>query len=284
MNKYLILILCFVITGCMSTTARIEQAKEIANNLEVKKDTIDTIETYKSIYETCFYINKTVEWIDDIDYDVYKCEQKVTKDAQCNEIKIQELAIRDADMSCIFLGWKTGKNYSSDDCIIKRRQTANSASCYFDYKRFLPQNTNIKTDDDFYNLVKYYNKINDCDTMSQATTTEKQECRDRIRENTIKMATTGINCMEVYKDEYTEELNSEGRWYEWAIDHDPYGAKKTLMWLGEYTAAHFTPTQPVYSKQEALNTVKRAIQTFGREHVCKIDGWQADIRKLGYKL
>lgn len=282
--------------GCTTISTVTKEGQEFATQLESKKDTILTLDKYKTYARRCDVYTDALkgDWFRQIASTVILAPVWLIYYVKTGNfypyLSAREecfyndgLAEKDVDFGCL-REWESKKYYNSDKCIVYRRYIHDTNVDYFDYKRFLPQNTKIKTDDDFQNLVKYYDTISNCDKMSQATTTEKQECRDRIRENTIKMATTGIKCIEAYKDEYTEELDYEGRWYEWAIDHDPYGMKKKLMWFGEYTAAHFTPTQPVYSKQEALNAVKETLQKFGREHVCEIDGWQADIKKLGYKL
>lgn len=306
MKKQFNLLLCFALTACTTIATATKEGQEFAAQLENEKDTISILDKYKTYENRCddymyalqndsrgvlgvFPSIYTTVILAPISIPVWTIRYMATGNfypylsAREKCFFNDGLAEKDIDFGCL-REWDSKEYYNSDKCIVYRRNIHDTSVDYFDYKRFLPKNSNIKTDDDFRNLVKYHNTISKCDTMSQATTTEKQECRDKIRENTIRMATTGIKCTEAYKDEYTEELDSQGRWYEWAIDHDPYGAKKTLMWLGEYAAAHFTPAHPVYSKQEALNSVKQTLQTFGKEHLCKIDGWQADIRKLGYKL
>ena len=80
---------------------------------------------------------------------------------------------------------RNSSSYNSDECILFRRNTEerqDSVVKFFDYKRFLPENSSIKTDDDFLCLVKKYkkykNKLEDCYKINEdnsLTSTERQE-------------------------------------------------------------------------------------------------------------
>ncbi len=307
-HKYLLLGACVVLCGCTSVSTALKQGEELANNLETEKDVILTLDKYTIYQNRCVNYKSALKGVSDgktwgpvnyigvsilfapISIPAFTIYYMSTGNfyPYLNEREIcysnDGFAEQNIDFACL-QEWRQGEEYyNSDDCIVFRRNIHESRVGYFDYKRFLPDNTIVKTDDDFLALRKYYLKTSECDNLKQVTTSEKQECKDVIRANTIKMATTGISCMDSYKDEYKEKLNELGEWYEWAIDHDPYGNQKYLRAIGEYTAAYFMPVQYVYSEQEALKEIKSKIQQFSKEHFCKIDGWKTEIRKLGYKL
>lgn len=283
--KYLLLGACVALCGCTSISTALKQGEELANKLEIEKDVILTLDEYGSYISAIETYNSRCRKDEkEENGDIFARSLGLAgfRTAQC--YSNESLAEHNMHFGC-WQEWREGSEYyNSDNCIVFRRNMHESKVGYYDYKRFLPDNTIIKTDDEFIILYHYYLTINKCDKLEQATTDEKQKCKDSIRDNTIKMATTGISCLEAYTDEYTEKLKKEGSWYEWAIDHDPYAAKRYFAFIGEYAAANYTPVQPVYTKAEALNEVKEELQWFGDEHLCKIDGWKTEIRKLGYKL
>ena len=61
----------------------------------------------------------------------------------------------------------------SDECIVYRRTMKESKINYFDYKRFLPEDTAIKTETDFLAMVNYYELRHLCDRLEEKTTEER---------------------------------------------------------------------------------------------------------------
>ncbi len=90
-------------------------------------------------------------------------------------------------------------NDNSDKCIVYRRnhKIEDSKVNFFDYKRFLPKDSNIKTDDDFLRLVKYKmdkdKEVKSCDKVyedNSLTSTERQkkytQCMSDNKKNNIE--------------------------------------------------------------------------------------------------
>ena len=300
-QKILILSLCLIETGCTTIPTAITEGQNYAKNMEAEKDVVATIEAYGKYRERCYpYINaKKSTLASDIALTVFLAPLAVPLEIRKyiktgNFFEYHEareacfygdaLSEQNINFDCL-QDWRKGDDYyESDECILYRRNIHKSDVGYFDYKRFLPKNSPINTDSKFLTLIKYYDKIKDCDNLRNVTTDEIAACKNKVKDITIKMATSGVKCMEAYEKEYSEKLDSEGSWYEWAINHDPYEIKRQLLMVGEYDMALYSSPIPVYGKQEALNEVKKTLKDFGKDHLCNIDGWKADIKKMGYHM
>ncbi len=177
---------------------------------------------------------------------------------------------------------------SSDDCILWRRNTPDSDVGYFDYKRFLPNNSLIKTDDDFKKLVSYYNdNITQCNKMSDKTSEEKEACKETVANNTRTLAVSKVHCSMLYTEEYHEKLQETAKWYNWAINHDPNEAVRVVQYyaqtVSEWNSSKFY-YRPVRSKSEALKETQDSLTAFAEEHFCTIDNWKQDLKKLGARM
>ena len=269
MRKYLILPTALICAACMTVPTRKQEAQEFANKLETENDPIQVIEAYNMYKGLCrqYWSNK------------YPSQE------EC--IKRDALVELDTDIVCVGLptSYNSSKKYDSDECILYRRSEKfhKSEVNYFDYKRFLGKSSVIKTDDDFLKLVNRFEKISECDKMHESTTDEKEACKENQRNEIRKLAKREISCMEWNKEEYINKLKDIGKYYEWAIDHDPYEKKRLFIAFGLGEAAQFM-YEPVLSKEEAQAEIKEAIHSFGDTNFCSINGWEQEIKKLGYKL
>lgn len=260
-------IIAMCLCGCVSTETLKQEAEIFAINLETQKDPIETIKAYKE-YEKAYqcYINNIC---------------KEGEKQRFYSIQVKALAQPDFKLQCLQF-----KNYTqdeSDECILYRREIGKSPISYFDFARFLPTNSPIKTDEDFEKLVQYYDKQEECNRTQGTTTQEKQTCKDTIENTVRQLASKKIHCKKLYSEEYEELLIRQGRWYEWAIDHDPEAYWRQLREIGEYVPK-WVAIQPVFSPSEALQEVKETITEFGTEHLCTTDGWKQDIENFGYYL
>lgn len=63
--------------------------------------------------------------------------------------------------------------YYSDECVSERQNNPNSDICFFDYKRFLPNDTWIQTKSDFKAFIDYLNEANYSENASDGCTLNK---------------------------------------------------------------------------------------------------------------
>jgi len=269
MKKYLIMPVVLLCTACVSVATLTQEAQEFANNLETEKDPIQVIDAYRTYKGLCRW-----GW-----------NQKVPPQEEC--IKRDALAEQGMDFGCVGLptSYSGNKKYDSDECILYRRSEKfhESEVSYFDYKRFLGEGSVIKTDEDFLKLVKLYDNISECDNMQEATTIEKEACKEKRKNEIRELAKRKVPCSELIKDKYTEKLKDTGDWYRWAINHDPNEYVRLYRALGEYAAANWVYA-PVWSRAKARQEVKERIINFGKENFCTTDDWAAEIKKLGFNL
>ncbi len=284
MKIYKFILTVLILTGCVSTETKIQNAQLFATELENKKDVLQVIEVYNNIFVSCFAKDGADNFYSLQKKCKYGYEYRDNPRLFCDEFAINALVEQDVKLGCLIENWTSKEYYDSDECIIHRRGANDSRIAYFDYKRFLPVNTKIHTDAEFLSLVEYYAKMSDCDKLENATTIEKQECKNNIAETTRQMVHTSVKCMNAYPKEYKEFLNDKGSWFDWAIDHDPYETKRMLYAYGATTAANILDPDPVYSKSEALKSITQSVAEWGQRHICDTTGWQAEIRKMGYKL
>lgn len=286
-----------VCAGCTTMKTYNQQAQTFANDLERANDPIKTVEQYKEYKKLkCteydakkrkddmagWYVFKYI-WLlpfglayDGID-SIYDFTTSI--DEAC--LKQAALAEKDINFACIE-SWREGdKHYNSDECVLYRRseQFHKSDVNYFDYKRFLGENSVIKNDADFLKLVKYYDKIAECDKLKESTTTEKEECKEKCKTEMRALAVKKVPCNKLISEKYNKFIAEQKEWFYWAQNHDPYAMVNTLRAFGEYEAARFAYS-PVVSRGEAISTIKERVKEFGEENFCTTDDWK---QKIGIK-
>ena len=215
--------LCIVITGCVTQKERIERAQRLAAELEESKDVIKTIEIFNQFYDKeCFTYKK--DW----------CDKEI----------LQELAKPQVDLGCMYKTWATDTYYNSDKCVLQRRANPLTETNFFDYKRFLPKNNNIKSDKHWLTLVEFYEDTHYCDPLDKELTTyEIKDCKEKHNQNTVNLAISQpkANCKDVYGTSFIDEI--------------PYI-------VGDYPCDDIEPV----------------IKAWGEAHMCNISGWQTGER------
>lgn len=295
MKKSIILCLTtMTLVGCTTMQTYNKQAQGFTSELQTEGDPIQVIQAYKNEYicPTRTDEAKALEMVAWVYLFPFKLAYEITDafmdfgtEQQYQCVKRDLLMEPGIKLEC------TGKTYSdefvnnTDECVLFRRSPEfhKSQVGYFDYKRFLGANSVIKTDADFLKLVERYNKISECDKLSETTEAEKEACKEK-RKNEIRMlAKQSVPCMELVKDKYVEKLRDTGDWYRWAINHDPYELVNLLRSVGDYASAQYA-YKPVWGRTEARQEVKERITNFGEENFCTTDNWKAEMKKLGFNL
>ena len=275
MKKYIILPVALMCAACVSVEKITSEAQEFASQLETDKDPIKVIEAYKTYTGLCHW-----KWWAGAGYNL------APDQAEC--IRRDSMAERGIDFICVGLStsYNDDKKYDSDECILYRRSEKFHKSDveYFDYKRFLGATSPIKTDKDFLKLVERYNNISECDKLSETTEVEKEACKEKRRNEIRMLAKQSVPCMEFIKDEYIEKLNNAGKWYKWAINHDPNEGVRLMRSMGYNQYVSNLSYQPVWERAEARQEVKEKITEFGKENLCTTTDWQQEIKKLGFNL
>ena len=276
MGKKLIVLTLCVLTACVSLS------KTEVEQMEINKDPIEAVNLFHRY-------NSTLEG--DMEED---CVSAILSSIvtlglalpavpyYCFSYDVEKLSVPGTRFDCV-----NGSN--SDECIVYRRTIKESKINYFDYKRFLPEDTAIKTEDDFLAMVNYYELRHLCDKLAEKTTEEKQHCKDLIENNTRMMATKKPKCKDLYvtdvSKDYDELLQRVASGYNWMIDHDPYEYIDVLIESG-YTNKSILQSayQPVLSKREALEESLQRLRVFADERLCDIGDWKSDLRKVGAYL
>lgn len=193
-NKYIIFSLSLLV-GC----APIPMDKEVLNKNSISY-TMESYQNYQQIF---------VENVNDVKHNIEnnRIEESIPACIVVTAIYTAGIALplclflsKDKDyttmaeansLDCLYL------DNNSDDCIVYRRnhKKEDSKVNFFDYKRFLPKDSNIKTDDDFISLFELYNKNKE----------EKQACYSEAASNML----TSFEKVEKYKQCLTDEKIEE---------------------------------------------------------------------------
>ena len=204
MNKFLIILLAvsiFSLSACVS----VKQGKEnLAVKLEMAKDPLLTIEAFIDVYGVRYnddiYLYNDMPCRRNYNYDEKIYKSYINPNVPDFElITIKQLSKEDVIIEC-FVGYERWEVWSgriwwndirlddkSDACIDHMRKSK-SEICHFDYKRFLPKNNKIKTENDFLDLATRYKKsLIKCDsTREERTSAEKEQCKEKARKDVVK--------------------------------------------------------------------------------------------------
>lgn len=246
MKHHTIPTICLLIASCGFVDKGGENAKVLSTELEASKDIIATIQAYNRFYmifhnnvvnHRCFKIvSKTVNVMTN-EKDIYGV---YIRDRNCNEVVLQELAQSQVDLGCLYKDFATETYYNSDKCILQRRAHPITNTGFFDYKRFLPESSRVKTDENWSNLVEFYNDTQYCESIdNELTSYELQACREAHNQQTVKLATAQpkMNCKDTYKDSFIEDV--------------------------------------IYIvRDNSCGNIELALKAWGEAHMCDIRGWQ----------
>ena len=145
MKKCILMFICIIICACQTHTDNLVKVDEEIKSFN--QDPVKVIEAYTFGIDSCnIYCNEV--------YHLYS-EQSQKENCITNcKYKLKE---PDIQYTCLenFYG---NQNYSSDECILHRRNLHKSSVGYFDYKRFLSKDTFIDSDEKFLTMVNYYRK------------------------------------------------------------------------------------------------------------------------------
>lgn len=271
MNKSVFVIMGVIcLTGCIGPS--VKECNEYAAQLKSSDDVIQVINSYiryRDYSDTMAKQNQPVllSLFTPKEYDCWK----------------KSLRRQDVNYKCL------DKHNTKDECILYRRNNnITSELNFFDFKRFLPSGSKIKTETDFKMALTYYEtNTKACNEQNEKTTQEKQACRNKVVNDVRAFSKYGArSCGTVLNKEYNALLKEKGEWYEWAINHDPYGLYKE--WAGMTGIMHrevqMSMYQPVYSKSEASAEIKEDLETWGREHLCSTSNYKNDLSRLGFHL
>lgn len=295
MKKPIILcLMTMTLVGCTTMQTYNKQAQSFTSELQKEGDPIQVIQAYKNDYicPTRTDEAKALEMVAWVYLFPFKLAYEITdafmdfgteRQYQC--VKRDLLMEPGIKLEC------TDKTYSdefannTDECVLFRRSPEfhKSQVGYFDYKRFLGENSVIKTDEDFLKLVERYDAIAECEQLSESTTVEKTACKEKRKNEIRALSMRAVPCSELISEKYTEYLKKQGEWFFWAIDHDPNAAVRFLNFVGEYQAARWAYA-PVYTRSEARKRIKEDITAFGQKNFCTTTDWQQEMKKLGFNL
>ena len=281
MKKIAIIATILLVAGCVVKTEL-----SVAQKLEQNPNLIKTLEIY-----TCMPGAVNVH-----DYISNNCaEQKQ------NWIEFKEPGIK---YNCLD---QNGHVYTTDECILYRREVRPSQIHYFDFGRFIPSDSQIKTEADFAMVAEKFSsiksKLQDCEKQKDRTTFEKQACKDALLEPIIRFSEHGKQpCKTVAKTEYQDFLKNMVSWHKWAIKHDPKETRQNclkgyaplmdqLVALGQVAGAYEVkascsaiPNIPVFTKNEAAERIRENAEKFSRKNLCGTDDYKTELKKLGLKL
>lgn len=229
-----------------NTLTSAEKAKTRAKQIEKDKNIIDTLEIF-----TSFFPNKYTRLDQIFEITNFNTYEK-------NLIKFniyKQFVPASVDLKC-FVYEINPDYYHSDECILVRRNTPESTVGYFDYKKFLPQNSVINTDDKFNLLAERYRKLfrtdknqTYCQSLKETTSSEKLQC-------------------EKYANRYIEQV---------VYGTVPLCRNSTPTEYAEFLEA-LTRKALIYNFSSY--DIDNAIEDLGIHHFCATDNMKEDLYKM----
>ena len=196
LNLYKIF-LVFAIAGCSNITNTTPK-QTLGEKLESEKDLISTIETYNAVYKNCKC--PISESFADEYCEMTRSREKSYICHQCRTAYQESdfdwkdcdtsLRIQNIKYKCFEkFGYQSGYKDKTDECILYRREVKESSINFFDFERFIPEGTKIKTEQGFKGLAKAYeNGIYKCNQEKEITTQERANCFDNVKNEILKLA------------------------------------------------------------------------------------------------
>ncbi|MBQ6735937.1 MAG: hypothetical protein IJQ90_00420 [Alphaproteobacteria bacterium] len=267
MKKYILFTIGSVsLAACQFDGISPEQCNDYVNSLTSSGDIIQVLDTY---------IEYRDWWKSSNDA---KTQQSLQRSCWNDFLRRQDI-----DYTCL------DKDNVSDECILYRRNNKyESEFNFYDFTKFLSQDSYIKNETDFKMALEYYEiNIRKCEALIEKTSVEKEDCVNNIKDDLRNFSKHGmLLCRNSLKKEYRAMLKEQGQWYRWAINHDPYGFYKEWVAMTGISGyeAQVSMYQPVYSKSSAAERVKEEIESWGKEHLCKTTNYLTDLKTLGFYM
>lgn len=289
MKKSSIFILCIACLNITSCAIPPETQKlSVAQELEKNPDLVKTLEIY-----TCL-----PSFLGHRDYLYSGCNKQVT---ESNEFKEQGINYDCLDRNAL------DYTNTTDECILYRREVRQSKINYFDFRRFIPSDSHIKTETDFLATANKFHalrsKLKECETQNERTSYEKQACKDALLEPIIQFSEQGKKpCKIIEKSEYQKMLKSRIVWFKWVTKHEIKDTTqkclnayantiKQLTDLGQWRDAYEIKEYcaaahdfPVLDKNAATTKIRESIEQFGTANLCSTDDYKTELKKLGLEL
>lgn len=260
------------IAGCANTIETPEQikqtaeafAQELAQDLETSKDPVKVMDAYIKYFQNnaeCYEAGLYVY--------CYGTKMPDACDGQ-NGISSHDCQIASAlaepgtkfnclsGISCVhFLDSAPhcSGGEQSDECILYRRKMHSTEVAYFDYKRFLGNDTRIKNDTLFLHFANAYTKNLGCETEKDTTSLEKQDCKERRDKFFRQAVKQKIHCRDFVEVEYRQWLKDTRQTYNYLKQ----------AWKDTHA--------------EAMKNLQYKADTFSKLYLCDVSGWQQEILK-----
>lgn len=186
-----------------------------------------------------------------------------------------------------------GKEYydTSDECILQRREHKLDDVCWFNYSKYLPGNTKIKSAKDFLSAVKMVNRMRlrmtRCDEVRDWTTTEKAECKQKSKQFAYDYVTgKAKHCRDLKPKEWKNMLKQavEETGITYSFINQIMAEKTNSDYALSKTEANLKNAigQNLFQLM-ALETLASKIDDFGFSNLCLIDVWGNDVKKITKK-
>lgn len=253
-----------------NTLTSAEKAKTRAEQIEKDKNIIDTLEIF-----TSFFTYKYIEL-----FQIFQITNFNTYEYEKNLIKFniyKQFVPASVDLKC-FVSEINPDYYHSDECILVRRNTPESTVGYFDYKKFLPQNSVINTDDKFNLLAERYRKLfkadknqTYCQSLKETTSSEKLQCEKHANRYIEQLVYGTVPlCRNSTPTEYAKFLEI------WA--RNIAEAKKTSA--NEFDFRFYPIICTTICGGSGLVNIDEVIEDFGIHHFCATDNIKEDLYKM----
>lgn len=165
---------------------------------------------------------------------------------------------------------------SSDECILARRNTHKSSVCYFNYKKYLPEITKIKTDSDFLYIANfYYQMLIKCHDMTEKTSDEIEQCKTDAGDFVVLMTQgKAPHCRDKHPQEYKQFLNEMAQAYGSATSmiDQALKSKKRTEYADSFYRDQFSSSLGAQFMYE--------MNAFSYTYQCQTNGFERDYKKI----
>lgn len=185
------------------------------------------------------------------------------------------------DITCFEKRYNNEFVNKTDECILQRRNNKGPAkTCWYDYKKFLPESSKINTEDEFIYMAKaaiYYNTTNYCEKAPELTTQERKECYGKVVKYITQLSNkTAPHCRDIIPEKYNQTLQASKDLLTTVND------TKVVNAFGQEKQGETLIFQAIYGNAYAKQALM-ALQALGYQNFCTTEGFEKDIKKLSGK-